>query len=546
MSPAAQPAVTIEDRTLLVDGAPFVVLGGEIHNSSSSSVPAIRESFAKVHALGANTVLAPVSWAQFERVEGDFDATLIDAMIAIAAEHELRLIPLWFGSWKNGMSSYSPNWVKTDAARFERARTSDRGAIEHLSPFCEETRRADATAFAALLAHIRSSDPTNRVVMVQVQNEAGLLGDSRDRSAGADRAWAGEVPQTVIRAVSTAPDTAMHEAWQAQGALESGTWADVLGTGPAAEEVFMAWGYADFIESVARVGRAEHPVPLFSNVWLDSDIELDLPEGFGGFDLAVAGGMQPGTYPSGGAVPRVTPIWAACAPTLDVVAPDVYFGDFDAIFAGYADTFGHLLIPEMRTSAIGVSHMFRALGGYQGLGVSPFGVDSIPEGSDEWVTLRDAYRLLSAVFARRSELPHARFDGFMLNAAQPSAELRFGDTIVRIGTQDPYGITQPVYPAYGIVLEESAGRYLAVGRGYTLTVESARERTVDDGPFGILSVTELDFDGEWSVVRELNGDESGSGSHARFLGVQPAPPSIFPVRTFDESTAILRIETYGL
>lgn len=542
MSNTTTPAaISLSPDGLRVDGAPFVVLGGEIHNSSSSSVAAVRESFARVRALGANTVLAPVSWAQFERVEGSFDPTLIDAMIAAADELGLRLVPLWFGSWKNGMSSYAPNWVKKDPVRFTRARTAERGVIEHLSPFGAETRRADATAFAALLAHIAANDRTGRVIMVQVQNEAGLLGDSRDRSAAAQAAWEGDVPARVVEAVSQAASIPAHQVWLEHGARAGGTWAEVFGSSATAEEAFMAWGYADFIDAVARAGRAEHPVPLFANVWLDSDIELDLPEGFAAMDLAVAGGMQPGVYPSGGAVARVAPLWATCAPTLDFVAPDVYFGDFDAIFSGYRDSFGHLFIPEMRSSAVGVSHMFRALGGHEGLGVSPFGVDSIPVGSEEWATLRDAYRLLTAIFSRRAVLPGAPIHGFMLDEAHPSAELRFGERLVRIGTQDPYGFTAPVYPAYGIVLQEAPDRYLVAGRGFTLTFAPG-----DAEVSGILSVTELAYDGEWSVVRELNGDESGSGSHARLSGLRPAPPSIFPVRTFDESTAILRVETYDV
>src|SRR4051794_37385970 len=101
-----------------VDGAPFPVVGAEVHNSSSSTESAIAESFRAVRELGANTVLAPVAWDLLEPAEGVFNFTLLDAMIVTAEELGLRLIPLWFGSWKNAVSTYAPAWVKADSVRF--------------------------------------------------------------------------------------------------------------------------------------------------------------------------------------------------------------------------------------------------------------------------------------------------------------------------------------------------------------------------------------------------------------------------------------------
>src|SRR2546430_3234611 len=119
---------------LIVEGKPFLVLGGELHNSSSSSLEYMRPIWERLVALKLNTVLAPVSWELIEPEEGVFDFTLVDGLIQDARRHDLRLIFLWFGSWKNGMSSYIPLWVKQDYRRFPRLKVPDeQRSEEHTS-----------------------------------------------------------------------------------------------------------------------------------------------------------------------------------------------------------------------------------------------------------------------------------------------------------------------------------------------------------------------------------------------------------------------------
>jgi hypothetical protein len=372
---------------------------------------------------------------------------------------------------------------------------------------------------------------------VQVQNEVGLLGDSRDRSAVALDRWAEPVPSRVVQAIAESPEMPVHSAWVERGRSIDGTWEQLLGDGPDAHEVFMAWGYATYVDAVARAGAEVNPLPLFGNVWLDSEVELpfDLAE----VGLAVAGGMQPGIYPSGGPVARVAPLWAALAPALSFVGPDVYFGDFEEIFRTYRAVFGHLFLPEMRANAVGVSHMFRAIGEHRAIGASPFGVDAIEPGSADEAVLKDGYRLLRAVADILRRTPEATVRGFMLDEATPRSSMEFGSHRAVADTRDPYGFQVPAYPAYGIVIEESPGEILVVGRGFALTFEANGPRKV-----GILSVTEWDFDREWTAMRELNGDQTGSGSHARLPALGKAARSFFPIPPFEESTAILRVRTY--
>ena len=45
----------------------------------------------------------------------------------LVRENNLKLVLLWFGSWKNSMSCYAPGWVKKDFRRFPRTR--DRNGV---------------------------------------------------------------------------------------------------------------------------------------------------------------------------------------------------------------------------------------------------------------------------------------------------------------------------------------------------------------------------------------------------------------------------------
>src|SRR5690625_5725760 len=107
----------------------------------------------------------------------------------------MRLVLLWFGSWKNSMSCYAPAWVKTDPERFPRSRDSRGRALEILTPFSGENRDADARAFAALLRHLAAVDVDHTVILVQVENESGMIPEARDRCAAAERASGARGPR---------------------------------------------------------------------------------------------------------------------------------------------------------------------------------------------------------------------------------------------------------------------------------------------------------------------------------------------------------------
>src|SRR5262249_19012573 len=140
---------------LVVQGKPFVILGGELGNSSagtSEQADSILPAMARMHL---NTILMPVAWEEIETTEGGFAFSILDHWIDVARQQNLHLVLLWFGSWKNAFSEYAPAWVKADTKRFPRALAADGSPLEILSTVGMETARCDSRAFAALMAHVR-------------------------------------------------------------------------------------------------------------------------------------------------------------------------------------------------------------------------------------------------------------------------------------------------------------------------------------------------------------------------------------------------------
>ncbi|HKS42500.1 MAG TPA: beta-galactosidase, partial [Blastocatellia bacterium] len=197
---------------LVVDGKPFLVLAGELGNSTSSSLEYMRPVWPKLTSLNLNTVLVPVYWELIEPSEGKFDFALMDGLIREARKYKLRLVLLWFASWKNSQSCYAPAWVKTNQQRFPRSQDKDGRGMELLSPFSKENLDADSRAFVAFMRHLREVDERdNTVIMVQVENEIGMIPDSRDRSALANKLFTQTVPVELMNYLEQHKDALIPE-----------------------------------------------------------------------------------------------------------------------------------------------------------------------------------------------------------------------------------------------------------------------------------------------------------------------------------------------
>lgn len=495
---------------LIVDGRPFLIVGGELHNSNSSSLAYMEPIWERLVTLQLNTVLVPVSWELVEPREGSFDWTLVDGLIQAARGHNLRLVLLWFGSWKNGASSYVPLWVKQDYQRFPRARRQDGRAIEVLSTFAEANRDADARAFAALLRHLRDVDGHDHtVIMVQVENEVGLLGDSRDHTDVANTAFAAPVPQGLLDELlrhRDELDDQLRQRWEAAGYATSGSWMQVFGAGPETDELFMAWHYARYTDAVAAAGKAEYDLPMYANAWLNA--VADLP----GFP---AGGQAPGDWPSGGPLPHTLDIWLAGAPHLDLLAPDMYFGDFQEWCRNYTRRGNPLFIPEMRRDEDGPRNVFYAIGTHNAIGTSPMAVDSLRDPLN--TPLRASYALLRQLAPLILEHQGGAIGGFVIDVDHPRITRELGGYELEIALDRGYFANAE--HGYGLIIATTPDTFVGAGYGFSVSF-----RPITPGPAlaGIAAVVEGEYQhGQWVPGRRLNGDETFSGTVWRF----PTPRS---------------------
>ena len=369
--------VQIETRgtkqVLTADGQPFALLGGEVHNSDASSPAYMEHIWDIAEELGMNALLLPVSWEMIEPEEGRFDFSVPRALIGQARERGMRIVFLWFGSWKNAECMYAPAWVKRDLKRFPRAQI-EKGknkAGRQVSPSLPvkmpyttlsylgaETLKADARAFAALMGFLKDYDGERQtVVAVQVENETGLLGAAREVSDEADALFNSPVPADFAAYMRAHTGTMTPDLRAAvESGAESGSWGEVFG--PAAEELFSAYHVARFVGTVAAAGKAVYPLPMTANCWLDK-------------------GGAPGSYPTGGPVSRVHEVWDFCAPSVDVYCPDIYVPQFKAVCDEFTRRGGPLFIPESATHSYAAPRLLYTVGHYHAMCYSPFGFDDI-------------------------------------------------------------------------------------------------------------------------------------------------------------------------
>ena len=329
-----------------------------------------------LEATHANSFAVPVYWNVVEPVEGQFDFSAIDSIIDGARERNLRVAILWFASWKNGKSRYTPKWVKRDPQRFQRTVRPDGEEIMVLSPHCQASMEADRKAFCAFMAWLKAKDEAEGTVFtVQIENEPGMLSSDRDYSPLGEAAYQAPVPQSLIAAMQAAPDSNVTAVWQAQGSPTGANWETTFGW--YGGEFSTAWAFSHYIDAIAKAGKAIYDIPLYVNVWLGEGM------------LKTAG-----TYPSGGAVLRalLLDLWKWSTPHIDLIAPDIYLPDtasYTAMCAGYGRADNPLYIPESSRSGSNAWHMFAAVGDYDCIGMHVFGIEDVV---DEQGAVRDEYR----------------------------------------------------------------------------------------------------------------------------------------------------------
>ena len=489
---------------LIVDGKPFLVLAGELTNNSATSVEYMKPIWSKLVEAKLNTVLATVAWNQIEPQEGKFDFSVVDGIIRDARIHNLHLVLLWFASWKNSLSSYPPDWVKKDFERFPRAQVAGGKSIELLSPLGDANRDADARAFAALMRHVKAIDgQRHTVVMIQVQNEVGMRGDSRDRSPAADRAFAGPVPKELMDYLQEHKDTLIPEfrqVWEAAGLKTSGTWEEVFGKSAVTDGIFMAWQYARYIGRVAEAGKAEYPLPMFVNAAL--------------YGL----GRSPNPPSGGRPWDLVMDVWKAGGPQIDMLAPDSYNDrDFVAFCAKYTQSGNPLFVPENMGGPDGAARVLYVFGRHDAIGWTVMGLEDprIPHPDTDLIGSFDAIAQMAPMIAEHQG--KGTMSAVLLRGPNdPPQKVQMGNYTLEVKfyvMPKMFGVPpppEPPPPAAAIFIATGPDEYFAVGNGVTVTVSP---NTPGPPLAGLATVEEGTFvNGRWVPGRRLNGDDSDEGN----------------------------------
>lgn len=510
---------------LFVDGKPFLVQGGELDNSSPSSATYMKPIWPRLKAMGMNTAILPAYWELIEKDEGKFDFSSVDVLIENARKNNMRVVLLWFGSWKNSMSSYAPAWVKRDVSRFPHVRTMDGKAQEILSPMSETNLEADCRAFKALMAHIKNTDGQRTVIVVQPENEVGMIPEARDHSPEANAAFAAPAPKQLtdyLVAHRTALVPSLREAWESHGAKIGANWEETFGAGLATDEIFNAWTQALYNGRVAAAGKAIYPLPMYANAAL------------------IRPGKQPGQYPSGGPLPQVFDVWKAAAPALDFLAPDLYFPNFVEWATKYARPGNPLFIPE--TGRVSAAEMaangYWAYGHLNAIAFSPYAPEFLSKEEQEIFGQANAIlgQLAPQILAAQGTNSIAAvrtafsFDGTQDTSAQ---KVTVGDYVFDVHFKNPPPISigqreEVEMPGAhgGLIIQTGPEVYLVAGTGMNIYFQPADGK----GTAGIESIWEGRYvNGVWVPGRCLNGDESNQG---RQLKVPSGRFELFRVRLY--------------
>jgi hypothetical protein len=500
-----------------VKGKPFFPIGGQGMNQAGQSAKEAEIAFKAVKTLNGNTCLIPIHWSQVEPKEGKFNFSIVEELLTSARKYHLKLILLWFATWKNGNMDYTPSWVKTNPKRFKRVVASNGKTLWVLSSHCKANLEADKKAFTALCAYLKKVDRVKRTVIgLQVENEPGIIGSDRDYSSEANKIFVSPIPKELITKMKNQGGGRTFDLWQQAGGERTGMWSEIFGR--FAGELFTGWSIATYVDSIAKAGKAVYNIPMHINVWLHQD-----------WDIAGE------SYPSGGAVRNTLDIYKWFTPHIDIIAPDIYFFDskrYEEVCKIYARKDNPFYVPESGTSGSNAWLMFRAVADYNAIGYHCFGVERImaEDGSvrPESQQLVESFRFLSSAIPLLLKYQGTgKIHAVVQEENMDSQILDLDGYVGKIHFEASRWVKQPNTPVErrgrGLIIQANTHEFYLVGDHYRLTLRRKLSGGTLDNMVTVLywtlpmhqfiSVEEGHFNekGKFIVVHRRCGDETSDG-----------------------------------
>jgi beta-galactosidase GanA len=231
-------------------------------------------------------------------------------------------------------------------------------------------------------------------------------------------------------------------------------------------------------------------------------------------------GYAPGRYVSAGPLPHLLDVWRAAAPSIDFLAPDIYFPNFVEWTTRYVRSGNPLFIPEANRAGApeAAANAAYAFGEHDAIGFSPFSIENTPDPAGSmlgraYAALRGLAPLILAHQGRGTMVgvrPPVSFTGAVDDSAR-SIPLR--DYVLNVSFRDPWVGAQNTAEHGGLIIALAPDEFIVAGTGLTITFAP---RGPGAPSAGILGVQEGRYEaGRWVGGRWLNGDEDHQGRHVR-------------------------------